>query len=98
MRRRTPILFRAFQHRPWPYPQNLHAKVPRIEVGRRIEEENTPYYDLARFYPARLGEILDGRYQVTTKLGYGTSSTVWLARDLSQLVSSSHQCATPGPV
>ncbi|PTU22309.1 hypothetical protein P175DRAFT_0431225, partial [Aspergillus ochraceoroseus IBT 24754] len=47
-----------------------------------VEEEKTPYYDPKRFYPARLGEIIDARYQLTTKLGYGTSSTVWLARDL----------------
>ncbi|KAK3666901.1 hypothetical protein LTR22_002126 [Elasticomyces elasticus] len=30
----------------------------------------------------RLGEILNHRYQVTAKLGCGSRSTVWLARDL----------------
>ncbi|PGH00717.1 CMGC/SRPK protein kinase [Helicocarpus griseus UAMH5409] len=38
----------------------------------------------ARFYPVRLGDTLNGRYQLAIKLGYGSSSTVWLARDLNQ--------------
>lgn len=41
-----------------------------------------------RFCPIHLGErysVLNDRYQFTTKLGYGTSSTVWLLRDLYQL-------------
>lgn len=30
----------------------------------------------------RIGEVIKDRYQVVAKLGYGTSSTVWLCRDL----------------
>jgi hypothetical protein len=30
--------------------------------------------------------VLKGRYQLATKLGYGSSSTIWLARDLNQFV------------
>jgi hypothetical protein len=30
----------------------------------------------------RIGEVIQGRYQVVAKLGYGTTSTVWLSRDL----------------
>jgi hypothetical protein len=33
-----------------------------------------------RFYPARLGEVFQNRYQIMAKLGFGTSSTSWLAR------------------
>ncbi|MCJ1397750.1 hypothetical protein MMC11_000946 [Xylographa trunciseda] len=71
----------ALVHLPWP-PSTAHA--PNLDEFTQIEEEKTPYYDPQRFYPTRLGEILDARYQVATKLGYGTSSTVWLARDLYQ--------------
>ncbi|PFH51083.1 hypothetical protein AMATHDRAFT_75166 [Amanita thiersii Skay4041] len=49
-----------------------------------LEEEKTPYYDPRYFYPARLGDVLHGRYQIVTKIGFGTGSTVWLARDLFQ--------------
>ncbi|PLN79814.1 protein kinase-like protein [Aspergillus taichungensis] len=50
-----------------------------------VEEENTPYYDPRLFYPARVGDVLSDRYQLAAKLGYGSSSTVWLARDLDRL-------------
>lgn len=47
-----------------------------------IEEELLPGYIAEIYYPVRIGEVLNGRYQVVCKLGYGTTSTVWLARDL----------------
>ena len=77
------IPLRVLQSRPRPLST---AVAPLIAESQPIEEEKTPYYDPKRFYPPRLGEVLNGRYQVATKLGYGTCSTVWLARDLSQLV------------
>ncbi|KAE8344981.1 kinase-like domain-containing protein [Aspergillus arachidicola] len=55
-----------------------------LDAHRHFEEENTPYYDPIRFYPAKLGSVLNSRYQLVTKAGYGTSSTIWLARDLNQ--------------
>ncbi|KAK4149514.1 kinase-like domain-containing protein [Chaetomidium leptoderma] len=51
---------------------------------KKIEEETLPDYLPERFYPVRIGEVLASRYQVVGKLGYGTTSTVWLARDLDQ--------------
>lgn len=53
-----------------------------IKAAQKIEEETIPDYVASRYYPVRLGEILQDRYQIVGKLGYGTSSTVWLARDL----------------
>ncbi|EFW16404.1 hypothetical protein D8B26_005743 [Coccidioides posadasii str. Silveira] len=47
-----------------------------------IEEELLPDYIAEMYYPVRIGEVLNDRYQVVCKLGYGTTSTVWLARDL----------------
>lgn len=35
-----------------------------------------------RFYPVHLGEVFQDRYQTVAKLGFGSSSTIWLARDL----------------
>ncbi|KAJ5415840.1 hypothetical protein N7465_004535 [Penicillium sp. CMV-2018d] len=71
----------ALKHRLWPLST---AVPPKLPVNEAIEEELTPYYDPARFYPAQLGSVLNDRYQLATKLGYGSSSTIWLARDLTQ--------------
>ncbi|RAK88360.1 kinase-like protein [Aspergillus costaricaensis CBS 115574] len=60
--------------------------VPRqtLAAAEVIEEECTPHYEPNHFYPARLYEILNNRYQITAKLGWENNSTVWLARDLNQ--------------
>ncbi|CAF3501356.1 unnamed protein product [Fusarium graminearum] len=34
------------------------------------------------YYPMRIGQVIQGNYQVVAKLDYGTTSTVWLSRDL----------------
>lgn len=67
-----------------PWPESTAAVPALLDGSNPVEEEQTPYYDPKRFYPARLGGVLNARYQLATKLGYGTSSTVWLARDLYQ--------------
>ncbi|KAE8151541.1 kinase-like domain-containing protein [Aspergillus avenaceus] len=81
MKFRTMGPLSILKHRPWPPSP---AVAPRLDVNQCFEEENTPYYHSAHFYPTRIGEILNNRYQVVTKIGYGTSSTIWLARDLNQ--------------
>ena len=51
----------------------------------KVEEETLPTYDAKAYYPARLGEIIrhgKDQYQLVTKLGYGSSSTVWLCYNL----------------
>ncbi|QKX64031.1 uncharacterized protein TRUGW13939_11204 [Talaromyces rugulosus] len=53
-----------------------------IDAADPVEEETLPSYRPEWYYPVRLGEVLDGRYQVLAKLGYGVTSTVWLCRDL----------------
>ncbi|PWY65368.1 kinase-like protein [Aspergillus sclerotioniger CBS 115572] len=54
----------------------------RIPVTQKIEEETMPDYVASRYYPARIGDILKNQYQIVGKLGFGASSTVWLARDM----------------
>ncbi|KAH8909630.1 kinase-like protein [Coniochaeta sp. PMI_546] len=53
-----------------------------IDVSVKVEEETLPFYDPRLFYPVHIGEVLDNRYQVISKLGYGTTSTSWLCHDL----------------
>jgi serine/threonine-protein kinase SRPK3 len=62
--------------------------VSLVESEPLEEEQNTPHYEPKSFLSAHLGErysVLNDGYQLTTRLGYGTGSTVWLARDLYQL-------------
>lgn len=37
-------------------------------------------------YPVKIGDVLQNRYEIITKVGYGGCSTVWLARDLNRCV------------
>lgn len=48
-----------------------------------IEEERSPGYDPGKYYPARIGEAI-GKYRIISKLGWGTNSTAWLAKDISR--------------
>jgi hypothetical protein len=54
----------------------------KLSLQEKIEEERIPGYKAERFYPVRLGEVFNSRYQVVAKLGFGTASTIWLCRDL----------------
>jgi serine/threonine-protein kinase SRPK3 len=53
-----------------------------IPTSEKVEEETIPEYVATRYYPVRIGQIIQNRYQVVGKLGFGITSTVWLARDL----------------
>ncbi|GLA41682.1 hypothetical protein AnigIFM63309_009779 [Aspergillus niger] len=54
-----------------------------IQPDEKVEEEELPDYEARHFYPVRLGEIFQNRYQVVAKLGFGSSATTWLSRDLT---------------
>lgn len=79
------LLHRAWKsiHRlawkPLIFPKEGIASIP---AGVKVEEETIPGYVATHYYPVRIGQIFRNRYQVVGKLGYGTTSTVWLARDL----------------
>ncbi|KAF2137768.1 uncharacterized protein K452DRAFT_329108 [Aplosporella prunicola CBS 121167] len=51
---------------------------------QQTEEETLPDYHSINYYPAHIGEVLNFKYQIITKFGYGMYSTVWLCRDLLQ--------------
>ncbi|GAD92996.1 protein kinase domain protein [Paecilomyces variotii No. 5] len=61
----------------------MEGRTTMIPVSQKIEEETIPDYVSSRYYPTRIGEIFKDRYQIVGKLGFGTSSTVWLARDMN---------------
>ncbi|KAJ7151047.1 kinase-like domain-containing protein [Mycena filopes] len=69
--------------RPWLLKDFSNPHFPRISASELVEEERLPDYLATRYYPVRIGELLASRYQVVGKLGFGVTSTVWLARDLT---------------
>ena len=69
----------AVKRAPSPPRQYRNVKFPLINPSEKVEEE---FFGIERYYPARIGDVLSSRYQVVGKLGFGNSSTVWLARDL----------------
>jgi len=54
-----------------------------IDPSIEMEEETMFGYNPDNYYPVKQGEILNNRYQIIGKIGYGTTSTVWLAKDLT---------------
>jgi serine/threonine-protein kinase SRPK3 len=53
-----------------------------ISASELLEEERFEEFKTGRYYPVTIGEIFRSKYQVIGKLGFGVTSTVWLARDL----------------
>lgn len=60
----------------------MHPHGPRLSYSILIDEEISPAYGPKYFYAAKPGKVLADRYQTLVKIGWGVSSTVWLARDL----------------
>lgn len=47
-----------------------------------IDEELVPGYDPKYFHHPNPGDVLHDRYELKAKIGWGGSSTVWLAEDI----------------
>jgi hypothetical protein len=78
-RRKLTSSFSSQVSRPRVFPSSAFTI---LDPSVKIEEENLPDYLKERYYPVQIGEGFSTRYQVITKLGFGSSSTVWLCRDL----------------
>ncbi|KAL2061953.1 hypothetical protein VTL71DRAFT_7331 [Oculimacula yallundae] len=61
----------------------LHRRLTTVSLSDAIEEELLPHYDPRHFFPVEPGKVFRERYKTIAKLGYGSGSTVWLARDLN---------------
>ena len=77
-----------FQRPPWPAIAFPDHGFEIIEDSVIVEEESRPNFEDGDFYPVLIGDVLDSRYQVAGKLGFGVSSTVWLARDMRCVLKS----------
>ena len=80
--RRVRAFIRCQLRSPWHTIPLAGAKFPVVDSTQLIGEERLPWYDPNDFYPVRIGEVFQSRYQVVGKLGYGGYSTAWLCRDL----------------
>ncbi|KAJ5107695.1 hypothetical protein N7456_004370 [Penicillium angulare] len=78
-----PLLRRSLRYigPPWK-PLNLKPSNFIINPAQVIEEERLLDYESSKYYPTQIGEVFQGRYQVIGKMGFGSISTVWLARDM----------------
>jgi len=66
-----------------PFFRSLLAKVKRpVEVGWPEEPLDLPTDRRGGFHDVSLGAILNSRYKIIRKLGWGRNSNVWLARDV----------------
>ncbi|KAH8433712.1 uncharacterized protein LDX57_011346 [Aspergillus melleus] len=61
------------------FPTSGFETVRRSDV---LEEERFEQFNQGQYYPANIGDVLSSRYQIIGKLGFGTTSTAWLAHDL----------------
>lgn len=73
---------RSVHDAPWKLLQFDSSGFETMDEDEDLDEE--AFYDGEKwtYYPVRIGEVLASRYQVAGKLGFGISSTVWLARDI----------------
>lgn len=71
--RRNPLV-------PLQFPATGFEVVPESEVLE--EEQFGEALKAGQYYPVKIGDIYARKYQILGKLGFGTTSTVWLARHL----------------
>ena len=67
---------------PSPLQEPPTSSFKLVDNKYEIDEETLPWYKPEDFYPVRIGEVFQSKYQVVGKLGFGSVSTVWLCRDL----------------
>ena len=53
-----------------------------IDNSDILEEERFDDFKSGKYYAVNIGDVFNYKYQVVGKLGFGVTSTVWLARDL----------------
>ncbi|KAK7421589.1 hypothetical protein QQX98_002056 [Neonectria punicea] len=70
--RRAPLV-------PLQFPTSGFKVVPDLEL---LEEQHFDEFEAGHYYPMNIGDVLASKYQVIGKLGFGSTSTVWLGQNL----------------
>ncbi|KAK3311581.1 CMGC protein kinase [Chaetomium strumarium] len=74
---------RVLRPDPWKPLQFPTAGFEEFPASEVLEEEFFHEFKKGDYYPVNIGDLLDSdTYQVVGKLGFGRTSSVWLARDL----------------
>jgi serine/threonine-protein kinase SRPK3 len=53
-----------------------------VSASKIFDEERFEAFKEGQYYPVNIGDVFRSKYQIIGKLGFGVTSTVWLARDL----------------
>ncbi|OJZ83706.1 hypothetical protein ASPFODRAFT_62835 [Aspergillus luchuensis CBS 106.47] len=61
------------------FPTSGWDTIPAAEI---LDEERLDGFKKGQYYPVNIGDFFASKYQVIGKLGFGVTSTAWLARDL----------------
>lgn len=67
----------AFKH----FTSSADSDPPPFKYVPLEEVERLEKYQPGGYHPIQIGDVLQFRYRVVHKLGYGTYSTTWLCRD-----------------
>lgn len=78
---RTPVLNRS-RLIPFPFSCSVGHVTSRSMSSSATLFEKGGEVGLEKFYPMTLGEVINQRYKVAAKLGFGSASTIWHCRDL----------------
>lgn len=70
---------RLFPPKPLTFPRTGYELVTGPEA---FEEEQLSEFGAGLYFPVNIGDVYASKYQVVGKLGFGSTSTVWLARRL----------------
>lgn len=71
-----------FRKEPWPRLRFPTTGFDLVSETTVLQEEQLDEFKKGHYYPVNIGDVFASKYQVVGKLGFGVSSTVWLARDL----------------
>ncbi|KAI0043823.1 kinase-like protein [Auriscalpium vulgare] len=99
--RRLPVLRRFLPSATPPHLQNLQnthqgASAPTPPDWAKFEEPLEGYGSDFGYLPVAIGDVLDSRYVIKRKLGWGNHSTVWLAEQQNSPRFSALKILTSG--
>jgi hypothetical protein len=68
---------RGLTRRPASPPHRVRSSgFVTLDKAVKFEEEQMPHYEKSVYYPVRIGDVFQDRYQVLSKLGLAANSTV----------------------